>query len=138
MQHSLAANRTSSIIPQPKRARLEHGRPLNFSREAIEIFLTYREIGCSELKADNILKWASNSKFRGDRVRFGSIRSFSRKAVKEYLPLGVQSADFTQKSDGPQKVKFYYRDLYDAAKELLKNSKFAGKQYTEAEIRIYA
>ena len=56
--------------------------------------------------------------------------SLSRKAVKEYLPLGVQSADFTQKLDGPQKVIFYYRDLYDAAKELLKNPKFAGKQYT--------
>jgi hypothetical protein len=60
------------------------------------------------------------------------------KAVKEYLRLGVQSADFTQKLDGPQKVSFYYRDLYDAAKELLKNPKFAGKQHTEAEIRINA
>lgn len=138
VQHPPAANRTSSIIPPPKRARLEHGRPLNFSREATEIFSTYREVGCSEQKADNMLKWASNSKFRGDRVRFGSIRSLSRKAVKEYLPLGVQSADFTQKLDGPQKIIFYYRDLYDAAKELLKNPKFAGKQYTEAEIRINA
>ncbi len=33
---------------------------------------------------------------------------------------------------------FYYSDLYDAAKELLKDPKFAGKQYTEAEIRINA
>ncbi len=43
---------------------------------------------------------------------------------------------FYREAGWSPKIDFYYRDLYEAAKELLKNPKFPGKQYTEAEIII--
>ena len=92
----------------------------------------------SERTGDNLLEWASYPKYRGIRLGFSRIRTLSKQAERAYLPSGVKSADFTEKQGGAQKLIFYYRDLYEAAKELLKNPKFAGKQYTEAEININA
>ena len=128
----------SSVVPPPKRGRFQKDQPPKFSREATEAFSTYRESGVSERTGDNLLAWASHPKYRGSRLGFSRIRTLSKQAEKAYLPSGVQSANFTEKQDGAQKLIFYYRDLYEAAKELLKNPKFAGKQYTEAEININA
>ena len=115
---------------------MQKDQPLKFSREATEVFSSYRESGVSERKGDNMLGWASHPKYQGGKMGFCRIRTLSKAAEKAYLPSGVQSANFTEKQDGAQKIIFYYRDLYEAAKELLKNPKFAGKQYTEAEIII--
>ena len=115
---------------------MQKDQPLKFSREATEVFSSYRESGVSERKGDNMLGWASHPKYQGKKLGFCRIRTLSKAAEKAYLPSGVQSANFTEKQDGAQKIIFYYRDLYEAAKELLKNPKFAGKQYTEAEIII--
>ena len=132
----------SSVVPPPKRARFQKDQPLKFSREATEAFSTYRESGVSERTGDNLLEWASHPKYWGIRLGLSRIRTLSKQAERAYdaayLPSGVKSADFTKKQDGTQKLIFYYRDLYEAAKELLKNPKFAGKQYHEAEININA
>ena len=32
---------------------------------------------------------------------------------------------------------FFFRSLYDAIKELLKNSRFNGRQYTQAEVKFH-
>jgi hypothetical protein len=53
--------------------------------------------------------------------------STSRKASR--VPI------FTEILDGCQRLFFYYRCLYDAIKELLRNARFASRQYTHAEIK---
>ena len=70
------------------------------------MFSTYRESGVSERKADNLLGWASHPKYQGKKLGFSRIRTLSRAAVKAYLPSGVQSANFTEKEDGAQKIIF--------------------------------
>ena len=47
------------------------------------------------------------------------MRTFSRAAVNEYVPEGVQRADFTEPLDGCQRLIFFFRSLYYAIKELL-------------------
>jgi hypothetical protein len=65
------------------------------------------------------------------------MRTFSRAVVDEYVPEGVQRADFTEPLDGCQRLIFFFRSLYDAIKELLKNSRFNGRQYTQAEVKFH-
>ena len=55
------------------------------------------------------------------------------KAVKLTVPGGVMSKDFTQPEDGAQRMVFFFQSLYDAIKQLLRNARFAGKQYTGIE-----
>ena len=112
----------SSVVPPQKRARFQKDQPLKFSREATEAFSTYRESGVSKRTGDNLLNWASHPKYRGIRLGFSRIRTLSRQAERAYLPSGVKSADLTEKQDGAQKLIFYYRDLYEAAKELFEKN----------------
>ena len=65
------------------------------------------------------------------------LSGFSRSAVNKYVPEGVQRADFTEPLDGCQRLIFFFRSLYDAIKELLKNSRFNGRQYTQAEVKFH-
>jgi hypothetical protein len=62
-------------------------------------------------------------------------RTLSKRAIREHIPEGVKSANFNKTLDGCQRLFFYYRCLYDAIKELLRNARFAGRQYTHAEIK---
>jgi hypothetical protein len=43
--------------------------------------------------------------------------------------------NFTEILDGCQRLFFYYRCLYDAIKELLRNARFASRQYMHSEIK---
>ncbi len=52
---------------------------------------------------DDMLGWASHEKYRGDKVGYKTMRTLSRHAVKQYLPSGVESSNFTEKQDGAQK-----------------------------------
>ena len=62
------------------------------------------------------------------------MRTMGTKAVDLNIPGGVMSRDFTEKADGSQRMIFFYRSLYDAIKQLARNSRFAGKQYTQFEM----
>lgn len=64
------------------------------------------------------------------------MRTMRRKAVKLNIPDGVQQRDFTVRADGSQRMVFFFRSLYDAVKQLLRSSRFAGKQYTQFE-KVY-
>ena len=77
-----------------------------------------------------------NPKYKGDRIRFMKMRTMRKKAVKLNIPDGVQERDFSEPADGCQRMVFFFRSLYDAVKQLLRSSRFAGKQYTEFE-RVY-
>ncbi len=61
-------------------------------------------------------------------------RTLSKRAIREHIPEGVESAIFTETLDGCQRLFFYYRCLYDAIKELLWNARFAGRQYSDATL----
>jgi hypothetical protein len=81
-----------------------------------------------------MLEWATNPKFKANRIRFTKMRTMGKKAIDLNIPGGVMSRDFTEKADGSQRLIFFYRSLYDAIKQLAKNSRNAGKQYTEFEL----
>jgi hypothetical protein len=82
-----------------------------------------------------MLEWASNPKYRSKNLRYGSIHTLAEHAIDEFIPDGVMKEDFTEALDGSQRLIFFWRCLYDAIKELLRNARFAGKQYTHAEIK---
>ena len=56
--------------------------------------------------------------------------------MKHYVPDGIQREDFTEPLDGSQRLVFYFRCLYDAIKELLRNVRFNGRQYTQADVKF--
>jgi hypothetical protein len=85
-----------------------------------------------------MLEWCTNPQYSAQHVRHNNVRSLSAKAIKEFVPDGVQSADFTEPLDGSQRLIFYFRCLYDAIKELLRNARFTGRQYTQAVIKLDA
>ena len=57
-----------------------------------------------------------------------------KKAIDLNIPGGVMSRDFTEPDDGPQRLVFFFRSLYDAIKQLARNTRFKGKQYHEFEL----
>ncbi len=74
---------------------------------------------------DRLLEWASNPRFKADRICSAKIRTMGKKAVDLNIPGGVMSRDFTDKADGSQRMVFFFRSLYDAIKQLASNSRFA-------------
>ena len=82
-----------------------------------------------DAQGDNLLLWATNPKFKGDRIRFMKMRTMRKKAVKLNIPDGVQQRDFTERADGSQRIVFFFRSLYDAVKQLLRSSRFAGSGF---------
>jgi hypothetical protein len=81
-----------------------------------------------------MMEWATNLKFRADRVRFSKMKTMGQKAFKLNIPAGVMQRDFTEQADGCQRLVFFSRSIYDAIKELLRASRFRNKQYTEFEM----
>jgi hypothetical protein len=124
-----------STLSGSKRAREAAQRPSAFHREESEVFSSYvgSRVGVSH--GDRILEWCTNPQYSAQHVRHNNVRSLSAKAIKEFVPDGVQSADFTEPLDGSQRLIFYFRCLYDAIKELLRNARFTGRQYTQAVIK---
>jgi hypothetical protein len=123
-----------SSVDAPERMR---DRLPRFSREETEIMSSYTRSRGGEPHGDRLLEWVTSPEFRAQQVRYRRMRTFSRAAVKEYVPEGVQRVDFTEPLDGCQRLIFFFRSLYDAIKELLKNSRFSGRQYTQAEVKFH-
>ena len=111
-----------------------------FSREEAEVFITYTESHKrpGEPLGDRMLDWASCPQYNAQNVRSRRIRHLVKRAVDEFIPEDVERADFTEKLDGAQTMVFYFRCLYDAIKELLRNARFDGRQYTQAEVVVNA
>jgi len=125
-----------SITEGPAHSRGAPDQLPLFTREESEVFSGYTRSRVGEEHGDRTLEWAGNHNFDPENVHFRKIRTFSKSAVRAYIPGGVQRADFTEKLDGSQRLIFFFRYLYDAIKELLRNARFAGRQYTQAEIKF--
>ena len=125
---------SDSSVPAPH-ANIAKGRPPSFSREETEAFVSYARSRVGEAHGDRMLEWCSSPEYRSRNVSMKRTRTLSKRAVSEHIPEGVKSANFTETLDGSQRLIFYYRCLYDAIKELLRNARFAGRQYTHAEIK---
>jgi len=123
-----------SSVDAPERMR---DRQPRFSREETEVMSSYTRSRVGEPHGDRLLEWVTSPEFRAQQVRYRRMRTFSRAAVNEYVPEGVQRVDFTEPLDGCQRLIFFFRSLYDAIKELLKNSRFSGRQYTQAEVKFH-
>jgi len=126
---------TDSRVEPPRHSRKRERAPPAFTREESEAFSSYTESRVGEKHADRMLEWASNPKYRSKNLRYGSIHTLAEHAIDEFIPDGVMKEDFTEALDGSQRLIFFWRCLYDAIKELLRNARFAGKQYTHAEIK---
>jgi len=126
---------TDSVVDPPEQIGKRARAPPAFTREETEAFSSYTQSRLGEKHADRMLEWASNPKFRSKNVRYGSIHTLAEHAIEEHIPDGVMKADFTEELDGSQRLIFFWRSLYDAIKELLRSCRFAGKQYTHAEIK---
>ena len=103
------------------------------NRSEFEVFAHHTSGASGDAHGDKLLEWATNPKFKKDRIRFTRMRTMGKKAVDLNIPGGVMSRDFTQPEDGPQRLVFFFRSLYDAIKELISRSRFKGKQYTQFE-----
>jgi hypothetical protein len=108
----------------------------HFTREETEVFTSYTRSRVGEVHGDRVLQWGSNPKFDPKNVRYRSIKTLSAHATNHYVPDHVQRAEFTEKLDGNQRLIFFYRHLYDAIKQLLRNARFAGHQYTQANVKF--
>lgn len=114
----------------------DHARmPPAFSREETEAFVSYTRSRVGAAHGDRMLEWCSSPQFRSQQIRYRSTRTLSNHALREYIPEGIQRADFTETLDGSQRLLFFFRCLYDAIKELLRNARFNGLQYSHAEIK---
>ena len=122
---------SDSSVPPPH----AQGGPSSFSREETEAFVTYARSRVGEAHGDRMLEWCSSPEFRSRNVRVKRTRTLSKRAIGEHIPEGVKNANFTETLDGSQRLIFYFRCLYDAIKELLRNASFAGRQYTHAKIK---
>ena len=125
-----------SVVPEPRHAVQ---KPSPFNRSEFELFSTHTTSAehTGDAHGDRLLEWASNPKFRSDRIRYVKMKTMGKKAVKLNIPAGVKQKDFSEPADGAQRMVFFYRSLYDAIKQLLRNARFKGKQYTEFE-KVYS
>ena len=104
------------------------------NRSEFEVFAHHTSGASGDAHGDKLLEWATNPKFRAERIRYTKMRTMAAKAVDLNIPGGVYERDFSEKADGLQRMVFYYRSFYDAIKQLLRNTRFAGKQYTEFDM----
>jgi hypothetical protein len=121
----------NSVVPPPPN---QNTRKSAFNRSEFEVFAHHTSGASGDSHGDRLLEWATNPKFKKDRIRFTRMRTMGKKAVDLNMPGGVMSRDFTEPEDGPQRLVFFYRSLYDAIKQLISSSRFKGKQYTQFEL----
>ena len=106
------------------------------NRSEFEVFAHHTSGASGDAHGDKLLEWATNPKFKAARIRYTKMRTMATKAVNLNIPGGVMDRDFTEKADGKQRMIFFFRSLYDAIKQILRNARFAGKQYTEYEMSL--
>ena len=123
-----------SAVDAPERMR---NRQPRFNREETEVMSSYTRSRVGEPHGDRLLEWATSPEFRAQQVRYRKMCPFSKAVINEYVPEGVQRVDFTEPLDGCQRLIFFFRSLYDAIKELLKNARFSGRQYTQADVKFH-
>ena len=104
------------------------------NRSEFEVFAHHTSGASGDAHGDKLLEWATNPKFRAERIRYTRMRNMAAKAVDLNIPGGVYERDFSEKADGLQRMVFYYRSFYDAIKQILRNTRFAEKQYTEFDM----
>lgn len=126
----------NSAVPPPRHRAQEKS---HFNRSEFEVFAhhTTSAAHSGDSNGDRLLEWATNPKFKAERVRYVRMRTMGRKAVKLNIPGGVLQKDFSEPADGAQRMVFFYRSLYDAVKQLLRSARLAGRQYTGFE-KVYS
>lgn len=137
----MPGTKVNSVVPVPQWVIERDARhETKFTREEAEIFVTYTESHKrpGEPLGDRMLDWASCPDYDARNVHSRRIRHMVKRAVDEFIPEDVERADFTEKLDGAQTMVFFFRCLYDAIKELLRNARFNGRQYTQAEVVLNA
>jgi hypothetical protein len=126
----------NSAVPPPR----NRAQPTSaFNRSEFEVFAhhTASAAHSGDSNGDRLLEWATNPKFKAQRVRYVRMRTMGKHAVKLNMPGGVLQKDFSEPADGAQRMIFFYRSLYDAVKQLLRSARLAGRQYTGFE-RVYS
>lgn len=125
-----------SAVPPPQNRAQENS---HFNRSEFEVFAhhTTSATVSGDAQGDKLLEWATNPKFKAERVRHIRMRSMGKKALKLNIPGGVLQKDFSEPADGAQRMVFFFRSLYDAVKQLLRSARLAGRQYTEFE-KVYS
>lgn len=124
----------STVRPPRNRAKPES----HFNRSEYEAFAHHTTSAqhSGDSNGDRLLEWATNPKFKGERIRYVRMRTMGRNAVKLNVPGGVLQKDLSEPADGAQRMVFFYRSLYDAVKQLLRSARLAGKQHTQFE-KVY-
>ena len=122
--------KVDSVIPNPpQKSNSSH----TFSREEFEVLASWTDPKRGERASKRMLQWAGHPQYRPQHVRPLTMKALHKKAVDENVPDGCMREDFTEPLDGAQKMIFYFRSMYEACKELLRNARFAGSQYIEAD-----
>ena len=126
----------NSAVPPPRNRAQPNS---NFNLSEFEVFTHHTKSAThsGDSNGDRLLEWATNPKFKAERVRFVKMRTMGRKAVKLNIPGGVLQKDFSEPADGAQRMVFFFRSLYDAVKQLLRSARLAGKQHTGFE-KVYS
>jgi hypothetical protein len=125
----------NSVVPPPPHHKV---RDSPFNRSEFELFSHHTSGASGDAHGDKLLEWATNPEFKKDRIRYTRMRTMGKKAIDLNIPGGVMSRDFTEPDDGPQRLVFFFRSLYDAIKQLARNTRFKGKQYHEFEVAYTA
>ena len=122
-----------SVIPA---RQIAQNNKSSLSREEFEVVATWNSSKKGDKQANHLLEWATNPQFRSYRIRERNMKTLQKKVLDEILPDGILREDFTDPSglDGAQKMVFYFRSPYEAIKQLLRNARFAGSQYTQADV----
>ena len=105
-----------SAVPPPMKRPPEQS---HFNRSEFEVFAhrTTEPGQSGDAQGDKLLEWATNPKFRPDRIRYVKMRTMGKKAVKQLklnIPGGVMWKVFSEPEDGCQHMVFFFRSLYDA------------------------
>ena len=87
---------SDSSVPAPQGQE----RPPSFSREETEAFVSYARSRVGEPHSDRMLEWCSSPEYRSRNVSMKRTRTLSKRAIREHIPEGVKSANFTETLDG--------------------------------------
>jgi hypothetical protein len=130
--------KVNSLTRPPQRQSKDPQRNVtSFSREEFECLATFNSTSKGDHKhGDRLLEWASNPVYNPNNFRPFKMNTLQKYAADEHVPDGLLHEDFTDPSglDGAQRLMFYGRSLYETCKELLRNVRFAGSQYEQAEV----
>ena len=132
----------NSVVPPPPQ---HDNQASHFNRSEFEVLAhhTTSAAHSGDAHGDRMLQWATNPKFKPDRIRYTKMKTMGKNAVKLNIPAGVMHRDFTEPADGAQRIIFFFRSIYDAIKELLRAPRFRrntasnSKQYFEFE-KVYS